>query len=60
MAGQVDALYIYLLVPEFLMRFIVWMLIHSVYRLKKSGLERIPAPGNTLPPRRRSTSRDRS
>jgi MFS family permease len=39
------ALYIYLLVPEFLMRFIVWLLIHSVYRLEKSGLERIPDEG---------------
>jgi 1-acyl-sn-glycerol-3-phosphate acyltransferase len=39
------AVYIYTLVPEFLMRFIVWMLIHSVYRLEKSGLERIPEEG---------------
>ncbi len=39
------ALYIYLLVPEFLMRFIVWMLIHSVYRLEKAALERIPEEG---------------
>ena len=39
------ALYIYTLVPEFLMRFIVWMLIHSVYRLAKSGLEKIPDEG---------------
>jgi len=36
------ALYIYTLVPEFLMRFIIWLLIHSVYRLRKVGLERIP------------------
>jgi 1-acyl-sn-glycerol-3-phosphate acyltransferase len=39
------AVYIYTLVPEFLMRFIVWMLIHSVYRLEKSGLEKIPDNG---------------
>ena len=39
------ALYIYLLVPEFLMRFMVWILIHSVYRLRKTGLERIPDEG---------------
>ncbi len=39
------AVYIYSLVPEFLMRFIVWMLIHSVYRLEKSGLEKIPDEG---------------
>jgi len=42
------ALYIYLLVPEFLMRFIVWLLIHSVYRLEKSGLEHIPDEGPAL------------
>jgi len=39
------AVYIYTLVPEFLMRFLVWLLIHSVYRLKKSGLEHIPDEG---------------
>jgi 1-acyl-sn-glycerol-3-phosphate acyltransferase len=42
------ALYIYLLLPEFLMRFIVWLLVHSVYRLEKSGLERIPDEGPAL------------
>ena len=35
------AVYIYTLVPEFLMRFMAWLLIHSVYRLQKTGLERI-------------------
>lgn len=39
------AVYIYTLVPEFLMRFIMWMLIHSVYRLKKEGLYNIPDEG---------------
>ena len=43
--NAVVALYIFSLVPEFLMRFIVWMLIHSVYRLEKSGLENIPDEG---------------
>jgi 1-acyl-sn-glycerol-3-phosphate acyltransferase len=42
------ALYIYRLVPEFLMRFIVWLLIHSVYRLRKVGLEHIPDEGPAL------------
>jgi 1-acyl-sn-glycerol-3-phosphate acyltransferase len=42
------AIYIYLLVPEFLMRFLVWMLVHSVYRLEKSGLERVPDEGPAL------------
>ncbi|HET9576542.1 MAG TPA: MFS transporter [Usitatibacter sp.] len=39
------AAYIYLLVPEFLMRFLCWLLIHSVYRLEKRGLENIPESG---------------
>ncbi len=39
------ALYIYRLVPEFLLRFIVWLLIHSVYRLRVEGLEHIPEEG---------------
>jgi len=42
------AIYIYTLVPEFLMRFIVWLLIHSVYRLEKSGLENIPEEGSAV------------
>ena len=42
------ALYIYTLVPEFLMRFLVWILIHSVYRLRKAGLERIPQEGPAI------------
>jgi 1-acyl-sn-glycerol-3-phosphate acyltransferase len=42
------ALYIYRLVPEFLMRFMVWVLIHSVYRLEKRGLERIPEEGPAM------------
>src|SRR5256885_5233496 len=37
--------YIYMLVPEFLMRFICWLLVHSVYRLEKRGLENIPETG---------------
>ncbi len=39
------ALYIYLLVPEFLMRFLAWILIHTFYRVDKEGLERIPVEG---------------
>jgi 1-acyl-sn-glycerol-3-phosphate acyltransferase len=42
------AAYIYRLVPEFLMRFLVWILIHSVYRLRKAGLERIPEEGPAI------------
>ena len=42
------ALYIYTLVPEFLMRFMVWILIRSVYRLETRGLERIPDEGPAI------------
>jgi 1-acyl-sn-glycerol-3-phosphate acyltransferase len=42
------AVYNYSLVPEFLMRFLAWMLIHSVYRLRKSGLEHIPDEGPAI------------
>jgi hypothetical protein len=43
--NAVVALYIYLLVPEFLMRFLAWLLVHTFYRVDKEGLERIPAEG---------------
>ena len=39
------ALYIYTLVPEFLMRFLAWMLVHAFYRVRKVGLENIPDEG---------------
>lgn len=39
------ALYIYLLVPEFLLRFAAWLLVRTVYRVQKSGTEHIPARG---------------
>ena len=39
------ALYIYGLVPEFLMRFLAWLLIHTFYRVDKSGLDNIPEEG---------------
>jgi len=42
------AIYIYTLVPEFLMRFLCWLLIHSVYRLRKSGLQHIPETGPAI------------
>ena len=37
------AIYIYSLVPEFLLRFVSWLLVHFMYRLRKQGLENIPA-----------------
>jgi 1-acyl-sn-glycerol-3-phosphate acyltransferase len=39
------AAYIFLLIPEFLMRFLVWMLIHTIYRVKEEGQMHIPDDG---------------
>ena len=39
------AIYIYSLVPEFLMRFLCWLLVHSVYRVVKRGVDLIPDEG---------------
>ena len=43
--NAIVAVYIYSLVPEFLMRFLAWLLIHTFYRVDKQGLDRIPAEG---------------
>ena len=42
------ALYIYLLVPEFTMRFLAWLLVHTIYRVHKEGLDRIPVKGGCI------------
>jgi len=39
------AAYIYALVPEFLMRFLAWLLIHTAYRVRTEGLDHIPQEG---------------
>jgi 1-acyl-sn-glycerol-3-phosphate acyltransferase len=39
------ALYIYRLVPEFLLRFLSWLLIHSLYRIKSINTDRLPDSG---------------
>lgn len=42
------AIYIFSLVPEFLMRFLVWLLIHTVHRVRGIDLDRIPERGAAL------------
>jgi 1-acyl-sn-glycerol-3-phosphate acyltransferase len=42
------AIYIYSLVPEFLMRFLSWILVNTMYRIKLRGLENIPEHGPAL------------
>jgi len=39
------AIYIYRLVPEFLLRFLAWLLTHTIYRIRSIGAERIPLDG---------------
>ena len=39
------AIYIYSLLPEFLMRFVVWILINTLYRIHTHGNENIPQSG---------------
>jgi 1-acyl-sn-glycerol-3-phosphate acyltransferase len=39
------AIYIYSLLPEFLMRFLAWIVINVVYRIRPTGLENIPNKG---------------
>ncbi|MDH5241101.1 MAG: MFS transporter, partial [Gammaproteobacteria bacterium] len=43
--NAVVAIYIYSLLPEFLMRFLSWLVINLVYRIRPTGLEHIPKTG---------------
>jgi 1-acyl-sn-glycerol-3-phosphate acyltransferase len=42
------AVFIYSLLPEFLMRFMVWMLISHLYRIRTRGLENVPDEGGAI------------
>jgi len=42
------AYYIYRLVPEFLLRFVCWILVHTLYRLRNTGDRRLPDHGAAL------------
>ncbi|WP_130620674.1 MFS transporter [Dyella amyloliquefaciens] len=44
----VVAVYIFTIVPEFLMRFITWVLVNTLYRVRMDGLEQIPEEGPAL------------
>jgi 1-acyl-sn-glycerol-3-phosphate acyltransferase len=47
-ANAVVAGYIFLLVPEYLLRFVAWILSHLVYRFKLKGEAAIPATGAAI------------
>jgi len=46
--NAVVAIYIFSLVPEFLMRFLSWALMNMMYRLRVHGIENIPDDGPAL------------
>jgi hypothetical protein len=46
--NAVVAIYIYTLLPEFLMRFVVWILVNTLYRIRTEGRENMPARGPAL------------
>jgi 1-acyl-sn-glycerol-3-phosphate acyltransferase len=41
----VAAIYIYTVVPEFVMRFLIWIITHTIYRVRHVNLDRIPDEG---------------
>ena len=46
--NAVVAIYIYSLVPEFLLRFLAWILASTFYRIRTIGVEHVPAEGPAL------------
>ncbi len=48
LANAVVAAYIFLLVPEYLLRFVAWLLTHFVYRFKVQGEHHIPTQGAAI------------
>lgn len=41
-------MYLYKLLPEFLLRFVAWLLINAIYRVEAEGLEKIPSEGPAI------------
>jgi 1-acyl-sn-glycerol-3-phosphate acyltransferase len=44
----VVAIYIYSLLPEFMMRFLAWILINVLYRIRPTGLDNVPKKGPAI------------
>ncbi|WGL18158.1 MFS transporter [Microbulbifer bruguierae] len=42
------AVFVFTKVPEFTMRLLIWLLSHTMYRVKHEGLEQIPAEGPAI------------
>lgn len=46
--NAVVAVYIYSLLPEFLMRFLAWIVVNTIYRVRPRGIENIPDKGPAI------------
>ena len=46
--NAIVAVYIFSLLPEFLMRFLAWIVISVVYRIRPAGLDNIPVKGPAI------------
>ncbi|MNR77955.1 1-acyl-sn-glycerol-3-phosphate acyltransferase [compost metagenome] len=46
--NAVVALYIFTVVPEFLLRFLAWLMLHTTHRVRSFNAERIPAEGGAI------------
>jgi 1-acyl-sn-glycerol-3-phosphate acyltransferase len=42
------ALFIFKLVPEFVMRLLIWLLVHTMYRIDRTDLDKIPDEGPAI------------
>jgi 1-acyl-sn-glycerol-3-phosphate acyltransferase len=47
-ANALVAIWIFTIVPEFLMRFLSWVLVRSLYRLRTRGIDHVPDEGAVL------------
>ena len=47
-ANTLVALWIFTIVPEFLMRFLSWVLVRTLYRLRTRGIDHVPDEGAAL------------
>jgi 1-acyl-sn-glycerol-3-phosphate acyltransferase len=47
-ANVIVAIWIFTIVPEFLMRFLSWLLVRTLYRLRTDGIDHIPDEGAAL------------
>lgn len=42
------SIYIFTLLPEFLLRLLMWFLVHTIYRVREEGLDNVPLSGPAI------------